>query len=394
MNKAAILVVLCIAVATAVSVREAQNEFVKFQRTYNKVYSSSEFATRFAIFRANMLKAAEHQKLNPQATFGVTKFMDLSHDEFAKFYLNKNIQKYINGRAEEKTDFSEVYTSASAPEGPNAKNWDWFTQGVCTQVYNQGQCGSCWAFSATETIESYFKIAGNTLTQLSMEQIVDCDTTDEGCNGGFPTNAYQYVESAGGIENYNDYPYTAEGGESGTCNFNAADVVATVKSYSAVNGETGLYKQASTAGPVSVCVAADTWQTYTGGVITTCDTQVDHCVQLTGYANYGTSNAYWIVRNSWGADWGEAGFIWVAIGQDLCEIGDYASIVVAGKAGTSSSSTTASSSGKTTGSSTTGSSTTTGTTGSTTTGTTGTASSTSGTTGSSTTGTTGTSGQF
>jgi hypothetical protein len=98
-----------------------------------------------------------------------------------------------------------------------------------------------------------------------------------------------------------DYPYTAEGGASGSCNFKSSDVVATVTSYQSVSGESGLYQQASTAGPVSVCVAADTWQTYTGGVITTCDTQIDHCVQLTGYANYGSSKAYWIVRNSWGA---------------------------------------------------------------------------------------------
>jgi len=256
--------------------------------------------------------------------------MDLAPEEFAKFYLNKNMNSFIKSeRSAAKSDFSKVWTSASAPQGPDPTNWDWFTQGVCTPVYNQGQCGSCWAFSATETIESYFAIAGNALTQMSMEQIVDCDTTDQGCNGGFPENAYQYVQGAGGIETYADYPYTAEGGESGSCNFNSADVVATVSSYQSINGETGLYQQASTAGPVSVCVAADTWQTYTGGVITTCDTSVDHCVQLTGYANYGSSSAYWIVRNSWGTDWGENGFIWVAIGQDLCDIGDYATVVAA-----------------------------------------------------------------
>jgi C1A family cysteine protease len=112
------------------------------------------------------------------------------------------MQSFKQERAPLKTEFNDVWTSETAPRGPDATNWDWFTQGVCTQVYNQGQCGSCWAFSATETIESYFAIGGNTLTQFSMEQIVDCDTTDQGCNGGFPENAYKYVQSAGGIESY------------------------------------------------------------------------------------------------------------------------------------------------------------------------------------------------
>jgi len=106
-----------------------------------------------------------------------------------------------------------------------------------------------------------------------------------------------------------------------------ATVVADVISYASVEGETGLYKQASTAGPVSVCVDASSWSGYSGGILTSCGNSVDHCVQLTGYANYGGSQAYWIVRNSWGTDWGENGFIWIAIGQDLCYIGDYATVV-------------------------------------------------------------------
>jgi len=160
-----------------------------------------------------------------------------------------------------------------------------------------------------------------------MEQIVDCDTTDHGCEGGMPTNAYNYVQSAGGIDSYSSYPYTAEGGQSGSCQFNAANVVTNVASQSSINGETGLYQQASTAGPVSVCVDATTWQSYKGGVLKSCGTSVDHCVQLVGYANYGKSGSYWIVRNSWGTSWGESGFIWIAIGQDLCDIGDYGTIV-------------------------------------------------------------------
>jgi len=319
------VIILCVllGVALAISHKEAKHEFHKFQKKYSKNYDASERPLRFQIFQENLKRSQELQKANPKAKFGVTKFSDMSPSEFSSMYLNnKNFTKDYKAPAA-KTDFSKTYGA------PNAKNWDWFTQGVCTPIYNQGQCGSCWAFSATETIESYYKIQGGALTQLSMEQIVDCDTggEDAGCEGGFPTGAYQYVQNAGGIDSYASYPYTAGEGESGSCQFNQANVVTNVASYQTISGETGLYQQASTAGPVSVCVDASTWSGYEGGILTSCGNDVDHCVQLTGYTNYGANNQYWIVRNSWGTSWGENGFIWIAIGQDLCSIGDYATIV-------------------------------------------------------------------
>jgi cathepsin F len=164
-----------------------------------------------------------------------------------------------------------------------------------------------------------------------MEQIVDCDTNgnDQGCNGGFPTGAYQYVQGAGGIDSYSSYPYTAEGGQAGSCQFQQTAVVTNVANYNSISGESGSYQQLSSAsgGPLSVCVDASTWQNYQGGVLSTCGNSVDHCVQTTGYGNYGQQGAYWNVRNSWGADWGESGYIWIAIGQDLCSIGDYVTVV-------------------------------------------------------------------
>jgi len=333
MRAAILLLALALAVS-ATSVAELRRQFVSFQQQFNRVYATQdEFEHRFGIFSQNMKKAAQLSKLNPRATFGVNKFSDMSHEEFSgKYLMNVDFKNDYVAPAP-KTNFSTKKTNSAFSCSPNPTTFDWGSCGVITPVYNQGQCGSCWAFSATETIESYFAIAGNPLTELAMEQIVDCDTagSDEGCNGGFPTGAYQYVESAGGIESLADYPYTAEGGESGTCAFSQSDVVATVTGYQSINGETGLYQQTSSSsgGPVSVCVDASSWQTYTGGVLTSCGDQVDHCVQLTGYTNYGESGAYWNVRNSWAADWGENGYIWIAIGQDLCAIGDYATVVTA-----------------------------------------------------------------
>jgi cathepsin F/cysteine peptidase B len=332
----AIVLLISIAVAVA-STSSLEQQFRDFQRKYNKVYTTTaEFDSRFHIFKFNLQRAKELQAKNPLATFGVTKFSDLTQEEFASFYLMPHAD-FANFVKPAPKDFSVPHSNNRAGCSPDPKNYDWDADcNACTDIYNQGQCGSCWAFSATETIESYFFLGGQTLTGLAMEQIVDCDTggQDQGCNGGFPSGAYSYVQSAGGIEALSDYPYTAEGGESGTCAFNKADVVATVTGSSSISGESGLYSQTSSAsgGPVSVCVDASSWSSYSGGVLTSCGNNVDHCVQLTGYANYGENGSYWIVRNSWGEDWGESGFIWVEIGQDLCSIGDYATIVTAGTA--------------------------------------------------------------
>jgi cathepsin F len=326
--KAILVCVLLVGIALA-SAFDAKHEFLQFQRKYNKTYATHEIAYRFQVFQDNMKRAAEHQKKNPLAKFGVTKFSDLSPQEFSQYYLMPNMnftRDYVAPPV--KTDFSQVNTRFG---GPNPTQYDWFTQGVCTPIYNQGQCGSCWAFSATETIESYWALEGNQLTQLSIEQIVDCDTAgqDQGCNGGFPSGAYSYVQGAGGIDSYASYPYTAEGGQSGSCQYNQANDVCTVSSQQSLSGEDGLYQQLSTAGPVSVCVDASSWSSYQGGILSSCTNNVDHCVQATGYGAYGQAfpNSYWIVRNSWGADWGENGFIWVATGQDLCSIGDYCTVV-------------------------------------------------------------------
>jgi len=313
----------------------ARKQFSEFKVKYNKTYeTAAEEARRFKIFKQSLQRAAKSQAENPRARFGVTQFSDLTTEEHGKFYRMPNLKNMLSKYEK------PAPKNFSAPAKPNARgcspdktNYDWNNCGVITAVYNQGQCGSCWAFSATETIESYFALDGGQLTGLSMEQIVDCDTAgeDQGCNGGFPSGAYQYVESAGGLDPLSDYPYTAGEGESGSCNDNKQEAVATVTAYNSVADETGLYTQTSSSsgGPVSVCVDASSWQDYQGGVLTSCGESVDHCVQLTGYNSYGQSGAYWIVRNSWGTSWGENGYIWVAIGQNLCEIGSYATVVTA-----------------------------------------------------------------
>jgi len=341
MKSTSVLVLLALfALCAALSTHsELRSQFLDFQQKYHKVYETTgEFEYRFEVFQENLKKAAENQKKNPLATFGVTKFSDLTDEEFTRSYLNPRIKdSVVNRRPESIRPFN-----ASIPRplnrlgcNPNSYTYDWCADcpGTCTGIYNQGGCGSCWAFSATETIESYYALYSGPLTALSMQQMVDCDTGDGGCSGGVPQQAFYYVESSGGLEPYADYPYV---GYAQNCQFNKGEAAVTVDSYSDLTGEQGIYAQlaSSNGGPVSVCLASNTWNSYTGGILTQCGgaNDVDHCVVVTGYNSYGSNNNYWIVRNSWGADWGEQGFIWILAGQNLCDISISPSIVVAGTA--------------------------------------------------------------
>jgi len=321
----AFLVILATAFAVELST-DVRQQFLEFQQTHNKVYKTpAEFEYRFQVFQEGLRRAAEAQLKNPLATFGVNSFSDITPEEYKKEYLMPDTvrQNYVKPPSK---NFSIPLPGNALGCTPDPVWYSWIDcNGVLTGIYNQGSCGSCWAFSATETIESYTALSGNGLNMLSMQQLVDCDQYDSGCNGGMPVRAFQYVENAGGIESFDDYPYV---GYDQSCQFNRNDVVSTVTGIMSIDGETGLYQQSSSAsgGPVSVCVDASGWQYYTGGILTSCGDQMDHCVQLIGYKNYGQNGAFWIVRNSWGSGWGMGGYIWIAIGSDLCGIGDYASV--------------------------------------------------------------------
>jgi len=162
---------------------------------------------------------------------------------------------------------------------------------------------------------------------------VDCDTGDDGCDGGYPSSAFKYIIGNDGLDLESDYPYKGVGG---SCKFKKADVGGTITSWhyvsqAASTENTKMLTYVAETGPVSVCVDAAPWQYYTGGVLKTCGTSIDHAVQATGY---GVQNGIqtWNVRNSWGADWGEQGYIWLERGKNLCEIATIVTAAVAQKA--------------------------------------------------------------
>ncbi|GAB9477860.1 Papain-like cysteine protease c1, partial [Globisporangium polare] len=205
------------------------------------------------------------------------------------------------------SDLPPASTTTAPPVASDGDSLDWSTGPCVSPVQNQGQCGSCWAFASIAAIESGQCIAnGKTgLTKYSEQQLTSCDTSNLGCNGGAPTLAYKYIQT-NGLCTAAAYPYASSGGSRGSCQSSCAKVQTGLKGSTRVQGEAGLVAAVQKK-PVVVAVAAgnNAWKQYAGGVLSTCQTsQVDHAVVAVGY------DASTIkIRNSWGARWGEAGYI-------------------------------------------------------------------------------------
>jgi C1A family cysteine protease len=292
---------------------------------HNKQYKSdTEFLIRFNIFKDNLAiirQLNSESNISGSATFAVNKFADISALEFKHLYLMTNLPPYT-------PTASEVPTlRAGAPT-----TWDWRTKsGVITAVKDQGQCGSCWAFSATENIESSAAILlKKNAPVLGPQQMVDCTDTCYGCGGGWPYLAFQDVIKRGGEDTESTYPYTAR---DGTCKFQAGGVGAVMSEYKSFSNGKAMDEavlQSSISDPAagsaySICVDAASWQFYHGGVMTPtqCGKSVDHCTQLVGYDATSTTLPFWIVRNSWGTDWGVSGFIQLQMFKNTCLVAQY-----------------------------------------------------------------------
>jgi len=208
--------------------------------------------------------------------------------------------------------FVGEFSAASTAGLPDSV--DWRTKaGVMTPVKDQGACGSCWAFSVTETLESHFAIStGEKAPVLSAQQVTSCAPSPEkcggtgGCSGNIQSQGFNYTAQAGITIDVN-YPYVAR---TGTCD--QGKIKPCVKNDGFVkvkpNDYNSLMAAVATKGPIAISVAAGSFQMYAGGILDHCDCDVDHAVQLVGYGTDGGRD-YWLVRNSWGPDWGENGYI-------------------------------------------------------------------------------------
>jgi C1A family cysteine protease len=202
---------------------------------------------------------------------------------------------------------------------------DWRELGAVTAVKNQGQCGSCWAFSSTGALEGAHFVTTGDLVSLSEQQLVSCSTQNSGCNGGLMDYAFSYTRS-NPLVTESQYPYTSSWGRSGTCSTSmAAGGLVSASTYTDVRESSSSLKSALAIGPVAVAVEADKtpFMHYTGGIVTgsTCGTSLDHGVLAVGWGTE-SGQEYYIVKNSWGSSWGESGYIRIGVedGAGVCGI--------------------------------------------------------------------------
>ena len=299
-----------------------------FKATFDRTYESDDAeAARFSIFVDNLKLIDERNAAETgTAEHGVSPFVDLTPAEFRRSFLNHDPVKATKSTAGQVAPRSPHVVVAS-----DSDLVDW-TGVYTTPVKYQGFCGSCWAFSAVEQIESdYLRTGGNSSIWeptpdkgLSVQQPTSCVEYPKpgvgGCDGGWTENVFEYAEA--GLETDFDYPYTSStGGTPKACQADPAKAVVKTTGYTRVSsspedeGAMAAYVQAT--GPLSVCVDASEWGTYTRGILSTCGQVVDHCVQAVGID---TAQGYWKVRNSWGTAWGERGFIRVQYGNNTCNI--------------------------------------------------------------------------
>jgi len=267
----------------------------------------------------------------------VNKFADLSADEFRNLYLSKQTPvRPSNWPVAAPASTEEIEALPSS--------FDWRSKGAVTGVKNQGQCGSCWSFSATGNVEGQWFLAGNQLVGLSEQNLVDCDhecttyenqqSCDAGCDGGLQPNAYNYIIKTGGIDTEASYPYEAV---DDTCRFNSKNIGAKISNWTFVSSnETEMAAYLVANGPLAIAADAIEWQFYFGGVFyAPCGTQLDHGILIVGYGVetdiFDQTMPYWIVKNSWGADWGDSGYLYIERGDGLCGLNQYVTSAIVKK---------------------------------------------------------------
>lgn len=304
--------------------QQAEFHFKSWMVQHNKVYNVEEYYDRLQIFTENKRTIDKHNEGNHSFTMGLNQFSDMTFGEFRESFLLSEPQ-----------NCSATKGNFLSSEGPQVDSIDWRKKGnYVTDVKDQGGCGSCWTFSTTGCLESVTAIATGKLVPLSEQQLVDCaqNFNNHGCNGGLPSQAFEYIFYNKGLMTEKDYPYTAIEGDCKYQPERAAVLVKDVVNITAYN-EMEMVDAVGTRNPVSFAfeVTSD-FMHYDKGVYTstkchnTTD-KVNHAVLAVGY---GEENGvpYWIVKNSWGSRWGIDGYFLIERGKNMCGLAACASFPV------------------------------------------------------------------
>ena len=297
------------------AISELEMKYVQYLADFGKTLSThTEFNLRMDHFARSIKEIEEHNATDSTFKKGLTHLSDWSENEY----------RQLLGLRREPHPVGTQYISY--PEVENYNSIDWIAKGAVTAVKDQGQCGSCWSFSATGTMEGEHFVRTGKLLSFSEQQLVSCSTANYGCNGGWQYKAFKYYESHDAITEAN-YPYTSGRGQVASCQYSSktkTSVEASNYGFVTADSISDMYS-ALTKQPLAVSVEADrsAWQNYSSGVLsgTACGTNLDHAVLVVGY---GTENGvnYWHVKNSWGTSWGERGYIKLAVvsGKGTCGV--------------------------------------------------------------------------
>jgi len=314
--------------------------FETYASVFGKVYKGSDLEAHKTAFNARVKKMIADYVANPNRSWeeSVNRFTDETEDE-------KKIRFGLDSRALFAEEVASTATlsahrkfgqsalvSADRLFGGESKLFvptpndvpdsvDWRQKGVVTDVKNQAMCGSCWAFASTEAIESSFAIGNGTLFVLSEQNILDCTVNHRqcggtgGCQGGTAPLAFNSVQKVmGGIALESDYPYISGRGASQPCKTDVPKAVKLLGHLALPHNSPTLdiMSMVATLGPLAISVDASSWGGYSGGVFDGCNQDspdLDHLVLLVGYGTDPKLGDYWLVRNSWGPEWGENGYI-------------------------------------------------------------------------------------
>ncbi|XP_062136114.1 procathepsin L-like [Drosophila sulfurigaster albostrigata] len=326
--KAVILVLVLVTVVHATSLKDIlKDEFNAFKLKHHKIYKdASEELKRIQIFVENKKLIDSHNKRyvagEESYEMGVNKFSDMTPEEFKTLVLT-NLNP---ADAQEGIDY--IYNPSAKASLPSSV--DWRLSGAVNPVKNQGSCGSCWAFSAVGSLESHHFINLNQRVSLSEQNLVDCTRGypyySQGCGGGWPIEALNYVRDNGGINTESSYPYE---GEDKSCRYNKNNIGSKISAVIQIasGDEAALASAVAKKGPISVCVDGSLFQYYQSGVFNepSCSQSTNHCIVVDGYGTDSVGGDYWLARNSWGENWGEIGYIRMARNRsNQCAIASYA----------------------------------------------------------------------
>jgi cathepsin L len=301
------------------------NEYNQYLQIYGKSYNSTpEYWGHYYDFKKNFAKINTHNDKNLSWKMGLNNFTDISDDKFNKIYLKAKQSPHRIYNGDNRVPFKRNL-DIILPD-----SIDWRGESLVTNVKNQGECGSCWAFSAVGALEgAHAKKTGN-LTSLSEQNLVDCAQNFDcrGCEGGWMSSALEYVFYNNGLDTESSYPYTAQDQKCGYKK-NASGVK--VKSITNITkGDTdSLLYAVATVGPISVAIDAEfDFQNYQSGIYTSTECSkesLDHGVLIVGYGETSDGKKYYIIKNSWGSSWGMDGYAyWDRDTPNMCGIAEAA----------------------------------------------------------------------